>query len=48
MTNTHVEYLMFNFPELLLVIMAICLLMGKYTGLRLSELIRFRELDDRK
>ena len=48
MTNTHVEYLMFNFPELLLVIMAICLMMGKYTGLRLSELIRFRELDDRK
>lgn len=48
MSNSYVEYLMFNFPELLLVIMAICLLMGKYTGLRLSELIRFRELDDRK
>jgi hypothetical protein len=28
--------------------MAICLMMGKYTGLRLSELIRFRELDTRK
>lgn len=48
MTNPTVEYFMFNFPELLLVIMAICLLMGKYTGLRLSELIRFRELDTRK
>ncbi|MEO0981083.1 MAG: UUP1 family membrane protein [Pseudomonadota bacterium] len=44
MTHPQVEYLMFTFPELLLVIMALCLLMGKYTGLRLSELIRFREL----
>ena len=47
MTNSHVEFIMFNFPELLLVIMALCLLMGKYTGLRLSELIRFRELTDK-
>ncbi len=47
MTHPQVEYLMFNFPELLLVIMAACLLMGKYTGLRLSELIRFRQLAGR-
>ncbi|MEZ6013019.1 MAG: UUP1 family membrane protein [Hyphomonas sp.] len=44
MTNQHIEFLLFNFPELLLVLMAACLLMGKYTGLRLSEIIRFREL----
>ncbi len=44
MANRHVEYLMFTFPELLLVLMALCLLMGKYTGLRLSEIRRFREL----
>ncbi|MCA8902246.1 MAG: UUP1 family membrane protein [Hyphomonas sp.] len=44
MTNKHIEYLLFNFPELLLVMMAVCLLMGKYTGLRLSEIRRFREL----
>ncbi|MEZ5999531.1 UUP1 family membrane protein [Hyphomonas sp.] len=44
MTNKHIEYLLFNFPELLLVLMAACLLMGKYTGLRLSEIRRFREL----
>ncbi|HPE46834.1 MAG TPA: UUP1 family membrane protein [Hyphomonas sp.] len=44
MTNTHIEYILFNFPELLLVLMAACLLMGKYTGMRLSEVWRFREL----
>ena len=43
MTNSHVEYLMYNFPELLLVLMGICVLMGRYTGLRLTELWRFRE-----
>lgn len=44
MSNDYVEYIMFHFLELLLVIMALCLLMGKYTGLRFNELIRFREL----
>lgn len=44
MTHRQVEYLMFNFPELLLVIMGICLIMGKYMGFRLSELSRFRQL----
>ena len=44
MTNDHVEYLMYQFPELLLVLMGLCVLMGRYTGLRLSELWRFREL----
>lgn len=44
MSNRYVEYLMFNFPELLLVIMGLCLLMGRYMGMRLSELRRFREL----
>jgi hypothetical protein len=44
MTNREVEYLMYNFPELLLVLMGLCVLMGRYTGLRLTELWRFREL----
>lgn len=44
MTNTYVEYLMYHFPELLLVLMGLCVLMGRYTGLRLSELWRFRAL----
>jgi hypothetical protein len=44
MTNGQVEYLMYQFPELLFVIMGLCVMMGRYTGLRLSELWRFREL----
>lgn len=44
MTNGYVEYFMYHFPELLLVLMGLCVLMGRYTGLRLSELWRFREL----
>ncbi|MEX6633291.1 UUP1 family membrane protein [Hyphococcus lacteus] len=44
MSNDHVEYLMYQFPELLLVLMGICVMMGRYTGLRLSELWRFRAL----
>lgn len=44
MTNREIEYLMYNFPELLLALMGLCVLMGRYTGLRLTELWRFREL----
>ncbi|WDI30455.1 UUP1 family membrane protein [Hyphococcus flavus] len=44
MTNSYVEYLMYQFPELLLVLMGLCVLMGRYTGLRLMELWRFRAL----
>lgn len=44
MTNDMVEHLMYQFPELLLVLMGLCVLMGRYTGLRLSEFWRFREL----
>ncbi|MBM4196073.1 MAG: hypothetical protein FJ197_03095 [Gammaproteobacteria bacterium] len=39
-----VEHLVFVFPELLLVTLAATLLLGRYTGYRLSELLRFREL----
>ena len=51
MTNQKLSYLLFAFPELLLVILGICLWMGRYTGYRISELLRFREIttiDDRK
>lgn len=34
---------LFAFPEILLVVMALMLLLGRYTGVRLSELWRFRE-----
>lgn len=43
MTNEQLSYMMFVFPEFLLVILGVCLLMGRYTGYRLNELLRFRE-----
>lgn len=42
MTHPLPGYLVFVFPELLLVLLAATLLMGRYTGYRLSELRRFR------
>lgn len=38
-----VEHLVFVFPELLLVVLALTLLTGRYTGYRLTDLHRFRE-----
>lgn len=45
MTYDRLIYLMFVFPELLLVILGISLWMGQYTGYRLTELIRFRNIN---
>jgi len=47
MTNRTIEYLTFNFPELMLVNLAFILILGQYTGYRLSELYRFHSLDRR-
>jgi len=44
MTNRVVEYLTFNFPELLFVNLAFILLLGQYTGYRLTELRRFQPI----
>lgn len=44
MSNRLVEHLTFNFPELTLSLLAVILLLGKYTGYRLSELYRFRDM----
>ena len=44
MENMQLQFLVFTFPELLLVLLAIALLMGRYTGYRLTELVRFRHL----
>lgn len=43
-----VEHLVFVFPELLLVVLAATLLLGRYTGYRLTELVRFRALGERR
>ena len=42
MSSRYLEHLIFVFPELLLVVLAITLLLGRYTGYRLTELWRFR------
>jgi len=47
MSNRYVEHLTFNFPELLITLLGVILLLGKYTGYRLSELYRFRAMKKR-
>jgi hypothetical protein len=44
MTISYVEHLVFVFPELLLLLLAGTLLLGRYYGYRLVELLRFKEL----
>ena len=44
MSHPLVEHLFFQFPELLLVVLAAVLLLGRYSGYRLTELYRFRPL----
>lgn len=46
MTNHYIEHWTFNFPELTLVMLGAILLMGQYSGYRLSELIRFRHFEN--
>ena len=48
MSNNLVEHLTFNFPELSLSLLGVILLLGKYTGYRLSELYRFRDLANKE
>lgn len=42
MTSELLNHIIFVFPELLLVLLATTLLLGRYTGYRLTELWRFR------
>ncbi|MEN8260863.1 MAG: inactive transglutaminase family protein [Pseudomonadota bacterium] len=44
MTNSLLGHVIFVFPELLLTVLAITLLLGRYTGYRIAELWRFRAL----
>ena len=44
MTPPQVEHVAFVFPELLLVVLAVTLLLGRYSGYRLTELERFKAL----
>ena len=44
MTNSFIKYVTFTFPEVMLLILAFVLLIGVYTGYRLTELFRFEPL----
>ncbi|MDY0068393.1 MAG: inactive transglutaminase family protein [Porticoccaceae bacterium] len=44
MTNNYIEHLTYNFPEILLIELGIIMMLGQYTGYRLTELKRFRFL----
>lgn len=44
MSNAYIGHLTYSFPELLLVVLAIILMIGSYSGYRLSELRRFEPL----
>jgi len=45
MSNELLAYWVRVFPELNLAVLAIIIALGRYTGFRISELIRFRQLD---
>jgi hypothetical protein len=44
MGSKTLQYMVFTFPEFLLIVLAVILLLGQYTGYRLSELYRFSPL----
>jgi hypothetical protein len=44
MITPEVQYFVLVFPEMLLVLLGMILLLGRYTGYRLTELVRFRAL----
>jgi hypothetical protein len=46
MFDERIEHFVFVFPESLLLVLALALLLGRYTGYRLTELMRFRALSE--
>ncbi len=48
MSVEYVEHLLFVFPEILLIILAATILLGRYSGFRLLELRRFKALAEIK
>ncbi|MEA3548585.1 MAG: 7TM domain-containing protein, partial [Thermodesulfobacteriota bacterium] len=44
MVNRYLAHLTYSFPELLLVLLAIILMLGSYSGYRLTELRRFQPM----
>jgi hypothetical protein len=48
MSISYLEHLLFVFPEILLVLLAATILLGRYSGFRLLELRRFKALSEIK
>lgn len=46
MTNRFMGHWTFNFPEVLLITLGLIIILGHYTGYRLSELVRFKPMGD--
>lgn len=44
MSNDILTHVVFLFPEILLVVLAMFIAMGRYTGYRISEIVRFRDV----
>jgi hypothetical protein len=44
MNNKFLEHIVFVFPELLFVLLAATLLLGRYAGYRIMDLYRFKAL----
>ncbi|MEM6602698.1 MAG: UUP1 family membrane protein [Pseudomonadota bacterium] len=42
--NIYIEHLFVTFPELLFIVLAIALSLGRYTGFKLTEYVRFRAM----
>lgn len=48
MTNSVMQFWTFNFPEFLFAVLGLIILVGRYSGYRLSELYRFASMVDKK
>ena len=44
MINEYLTHIVFLFPEVLLIVLAVSILIGRYTGYRFTELLRFRDI----
>ena len=47
LSNSYLQYFLYTFSELNLAILGVILLLGTYTGYRLTELFRFKSLADK-
>ncbi|MEY3090131.1 MAG: hypothetical protein RL113_447 [Pseudomonadota bacterium] len=44
MSDTFISHIAFHFPEVILVVLALTIMLGRYSGYRLTELIRFKPM----